>query len=577
MLSPYYISSDTMRKTVSLLIASLVSLCLYAAVPSAAVVNVITYDAQGSVLHSGYGFYVSADGRAVVPYTLLQDAYRAEVIDAKGARSTVTRLAGASSALDIAIVYAPTRKADFLTIAPAEGAALAEGSTATLAYYTTNKKDTPLAATITRAEAYGAYAYYTLSTDNSDKYFGCPLLDATGQVVGIVQRSVGKDATSACAVDARFVHQCGVEAISALGSDYAALHFPVMLPEQEQDAYSFVYMLIRSGAADEKVKPALDDYVAAYPDSVKGYLERATYATEHLDFAAADADIKAALATGLHADEVHNTYANLILSKQTAMPEPAYGDWTLERALAEAERAYAIRPQGLYELQQASVLFVMQRYAEAAAHYAAVAQSSIGQPEHHYLAARALKLTGDESVMPEVMAHLDSAVAGYTAPYPVEAAKYLLERSQVRLMQRQYRLAVADLNDYEKAVGPQNLNAEFYAMRMGAERSAKMYQQAINDANTAAHFAGEAEGPYYRLEAALIYLQTRNFTEAADIALEVTRQKPDSADAYKVLGIAQGYLGKRSEALQHLAEAKRLGDDSVDTFIEKIKSGTLGQ
>ena len=50
--------------------------------PQQAVVNLISYKADGTILASGYGFLLSAEGKTVVPYTLLEGAERAEVIDA---------------------------------------------------------------------------------------------------------------------------------------------------------------------------------------------------------------------------------------------------------------------------------------------------------------------------------------------------------------------------------------------------------------------------------------------------------------------------------------------------------------
>ena len=60
--------------------------------PHQAVVNLISYKADGTILASGYGFLLSAEGKTVVPYTLLEGAVRAEVIDAKGKRYPVSRI-----------------------------------------------------------------------------------------------------------------------------------------------------------------------------------------------------------------------------------------------------------------------------------------------------------------------------------------------------------------------------------------------------------------------------------------------------------------------------------------------------
>jgi hypothetical protein len=111
--------------------------------PQQAVVNLISYKADGTILASGYGFLLSAEGKTVVPYTLLEGAERAEVIDAKGKRYPVSRIVGASSTYDLAVVTLEAKKPkfDFFTVATDS---VAVGEVLNLYQYSTSKKAKPV-------------------------------------------------------------------------------------------------------------------------------------------------------------------------------------------------------------------------------------------------------------------------------------------------------------------------------------------------------------------------------------------------------------------------------------------------
>ena len=53
-----------MQRFLTLLLAGFVMLATYAAKkPQQAIVNLISYDKSGEILASGYGFFISQDGR----------------------------------------------------------------------------------------------------------------------------------------------------------------------------------------------------------------------------------------------------------------------------------------------------------------------------------------------------------------------------------------------------------------------------------------------------------------------------------------------------------------------------------
>ena len=96
-----------------------------------------------------------------------------------------------------------------------------------------------------------------------------------------------------------------------------------------------------------------------------------------------------------------------------------------------------------------------------------------------------------------------------------------------------------------------------------------MYQQALDDIRTAAILS--PEDPNYKIEEALILLQTGLYKEAIAACKKLLQTVPENPDCYKIIGIANGELGNKQEALSALNKAKSLGDPTVDQFLEKYK------
>lgn len=98
-------------------------------------------------------------------------------------------------------------------------------------------------ATVDSTEAFNALAYYHISAGNDSHNYGCPLIDQDGSLVGVVQQNVEKNATKACAIDARFINALNITAASAFNSDLAALKIPRAIPEDKQAALNYLFML----------------------------------------------------------------------------------------------------------------------------------------------------------------------------------------------------------------------------------------------------------------------------------------------------------------------------------------------
>lgn len=528
------------------------------------VVRVVTYAASGDTLAQGHGFFISADGELLAPYALFKGAARAEVIDWKGKNYPVSYIIGASSSEDLVRARCVARKVAFLRVSDT-GAT--QGESLLQLYYDTSKKAQAEEISAIDVTDYKTYKYLTVSTKNADHYVGCPIANADGAVVGVVQKNLQKDAQTACAIDARFGSALVVTVSSALNADLRAISMPRVLPTNEDEAFSYIYMLSRVARDSVQFVSASADFTERYPANVKGFTEVATFFANHREYAKADEAIGRALALRDRQDEVRSTLCDIIYQKALYAPEPVYKDWTLERALAESEQAYALRPDTAYILQQANCLFGLKRYVEAHDRYLVGAKYSHQPAELYFYAANALEhADGDKE---QVIALLDSAILSLPRPYRADDAPYLLARAQRLEAVEKYRAAVLDYNEYEKAIGARNLTARFYDIRQAAEQKAHMYQQAIDDLNSAIAISKtDDERGLYQLEIAFIYLRAGMNEECIEAAQRSLTLLPENPDAYKAMGIAHGELGHKADALNHLSRAQALGDPDVHTLIE---------
>lgn len=537
-----------------------------------AMLNLFAYDSEGKLLRSGQAFFVDAQGNAATSYSLLKGAAKAEVIDIKGKKYAVHRILGANSTTDI--VKFSTNGAsgnEFFSITTTP---VQQGATLQLVRYTTDKKKLPEAVSVSKDEAYNDYRYYYISAKNEDSNIACPLIDENGNLIAIVQQNVGKDATTACAIDARFINDLKIAATSSLNTDLRGIGIAKALPTDMKDATTYLYMMPQSDSL--ACGNAYNDFIEAWPSLPDGYANRAAWYASHGNYAACEADFSTAFekaksdTSSLKSDALHYSLSDLIYRTAVQRTDslPAYQGWTLARAEQEADQAYATAPYTLYLSQKGKCQFAQRNYSGAYESFMRVCDDkNFASPESYFSAARSLELAGGDSL--QVLALLDSCIAHVSTPTSANEAQYYLERSQRLLRAERYRQAVLDYNEYEKAVGPKNLTAQFYYLREQAEMEAHMYQQALDDIRTA--IATSDQPLFFRLEEAYILLRVGEFQPAIDAATSLLKDLPESPDCYKIIGIAHGELGHKALAQQNLLKAQQLGDTTVESFISKYK------
>lgn len=544
-----------------------------------AVFNIITYSADGTLLHSGNGVFISPSGEGLSLYSFFENAARAEVIDSKGVKYPVFRILGASSTNDL-VRFSITGGKKFSYFDLSQASTADSLSTLSLISYSTEKKNKPIEVKVLSATAYDSLRYYTTTVTNTPSYMGCPLATSEGQIVGITQTNVEKDAKGACAIDARFALGLNIGKMAGLNSDLRAIDIPKAIPSNEKDALTYIYLLANSDST--AYATALNDFIAQYPENAEGYVNRAKFFAQSGQYAQSDNDFARAAEvvdegkSTVKADEVHNDYSKAVYQKALYAPRDNYSSWNLQKALDEAEKAYAISPKPFYLLQKGRCLFSMQKFSDANKAFmdlalAADRDSSQWSPtaksEAWFYAARSLEMAGGDSL--RVIALMDSAVSRLPQPLNQTTAQYLFERAQRLVRAGQYRRAVKDYSDYEQVIGPANLTAQFYYIKEQAELEARMYQQALDDVRTALSKAPNDEN--YMIEEALILLRAGLYSEAETQCGKIIALYPKNADAYKILGLSQGELKQNAKAVSNLQKAKELGDPTAEQFIKRYK------
>ncbi len=543
-------------------------------------VNAITYRAYGTMLGNGTGAFISENGNCAAPYTLFNGAARAEVIDHKGKRLPVARILGANSTYDL-VKFSTTggKKITYFDIAATPNFNV--GTNLTLLHYTTNKKGNQTAITITKADNYGDYKYLYTTAANTDSNVGCPLMDASGMLVGFVQKNVSETDSTSCAIDARFVGELNISATAALNADLNNIDIPKALPTNESDALTYLYMLPTTDSLT--VATALDDFITAHPDNAEGYVKRAIFLASRGNLDACEENFNVALekaenpASTMPTDEVHNELSKLIYQQALQNAGTVWKDSTFQSAADEAAKAYAVRPAANYLLQQGRCLYADKKYGEAHEKFLQLATlsnttqegewSATAQAEAWFYAARALEMANGDSL--KVINLLDSCLAKCPKPYNRMAAQYFLERAQRLQRAEFYQRAVLDYHEYEKIMGPSNLNATFYHLRSQLSAEARMYQQALDDIQMAKK--RQPEELLYLIEEAHILLRAGLLDEAIAASQKIVKTHPDTADAHKIMGIAYGEKGQKAQARTSLNKALSLGDENAAVYLEKYK------
>ncbi len=526
---------------------------------SKAVFTLKTFNADGSLIGSGNGFFITADGVAVSNYTPFRGAAKAVVIDAMGKEYEVKSIIGANDVYDIAKFRVDATKCQTLRTAPA---AVENTSLWLLPYNAKNAYSCTAAKVKSVQKVQNDYDYYTLEATAPENTVGCPYLNANGEVVGIQQQSSSDDNTTQYAVGAAFATGLKMTGLSLNDPALKATSIKKDLPDELDQAILTLYLASTLGDAQSFVG-LVDDFIAKFPQAPDGYSYKAQIMAAQDNYPEADKYMKLAIDNATDKAEARYNYAKMMYQNLIYFYDSASHAWSYEQALEQAEQAVALDPQLPYLTQKAQLLFACKRYADSYAAFQDVIGKGGRTAECFYGAARCKEQLNDTTAC---LALLDSAVATFSKPYLKEAAPYIYARAQALAESGKYRLAVNDYNEYENLMISQ-VNSEFYYIRSQVEAKARLFQQALNDLDKAIDKSPDIL--LYRSEKASLQIRVHLLDQAIETASECIRLFPDASDGYLFLGLAQCLKGDKVQGVGNLLKAKDLGDAQADTLIEK--------
>ena len=526
---------------------------------SKAVFTLKTFNADGSLIGSGNGFFITADGVAVSSYTPFRGAAKAVVIDAMGKEYEVKSIIGANDVYDIAKFRVDATKCQTLRTAPA---AVENTSLWLLPYNAKNAYSCTAAKVKSVQKVQNDYDYYTLEATAPENTVGCPYLNANGEVVGIQQQSSSDDNTTQYAVGAAFATGLKMTGLSLNDPALKATSIKKDLPDELDQAILTLYLASTLGDAQSFVG-LVDDFIAKFPQAPDGYSYKAQIMAAQDNYPEADKYMKLAIDNATDKAEARYNYAKMMYQNLIYFYDSASHAWSYEQALEQAEQAVALDPQLPYLTQKAQLLFACKRYADSYAAFQDVIGKGGRTAECFYGAARCKEQLNDTTAC---LALLDSAVATFSKPYLKEAAPYIYARAQALAESGKYRLAVNDFNEYENLMISQ-VNSEFYYIRSQVEAKARLFQQALNDLDKAIDKSPDIL--LYRSEKASLQIRVHLLDQAIETASECIRLFPDASDGYLFLGLAQCLKGDKVQGVGNLLKAKDLGDAQADVLIEK--------
>ena len=439
-----------------------------------AVFSIITYDKENKIKATGNGFYINANGTALSDYTLFEGADHATIITTDGKQQQVESISGANSMYDVVKFITPmAKKQEVLTIAsqPAK-----VGETIYLLPYSTQKATTCQTGKVISVDSIGNNSfYYTLELATNEKTVSCPIMNANGEVLGLIQKSVSEDKKESYAIGASFGAALSVTALSANDRSLYNIGIKKALPDTEEQA--LIYLFISSSTLErDAYLQLLNDFLEKYPNSYDGYVRRATLYMGENDieqYPMAEDDLEKAIEVATNKSEAYFNVAKTIHAYLISLGEKEpYEAWSYGKALDMVRKAIKEDPQPLYIQLEGDILFADQKYSEAYQSYEKVNQSEMASPATFYSAAKT-KLLIEGTDYKEIIALMDSAIVRFTKPYTSEAAPYFYERADMKAQAGKYKEAVMDYNNFYDALQG-SVTAAFYFQREQSELQCRM-------------------------------------------------------------------------------------------------------
>jgi len=145
---------------------------------------------------------------------------------------------------------------------------------------------------------------------------------------------------------------------------------------------------------------------------------------------------------------------------------------------------------------------------------------------------------------------------------------YIFQKAEILYAMQKYRNSTHAFNEYKSLMGD-NVDDAFYFARYQAEVKSKLYQQALNDIDSA--IVKNSRNIIYHTEKANLLYRVGKFDDAIKASQEALQIDSNNSVAYLVMGLA--YINKKdkTQGLANLRKAQQLGNPQAEGFINKYK------
>lgn len=537
------------------------------------ILSLNTYDKNGELMKSGTAFFVSQNGDAIADYSLFKNAYKAMVIDASGKQYDVDCILGADDTYSIVRFHVNTKSNSFLTTAKYIQSI---GTKVYAISFSKDKISVCPQSTIESLDSINAkYAYYKFTSDMGNDYVGSPVFNEAGEVIGILHSAMGQGINlRSYAMDIRFREELKISAIQSSSATMAlkSINIPKGIPDTVEECLVYSYFKSRTAGNDEYID-ILNRMIAAFPDNAEIYQRRSVPLTDIGRTAEADADLQKYLSLAIDKSIANYTVAQGIYNKLRFVPEPAYEKWTADLAADYINKAIELESAQTreeseanllkFKEQKALILSLKKDYNGAISIYEEINTGNHRSPAYYYAISAARESRGDSTSL--IVADLDSAINMFGTPMPTEAANYVLRRGQILANAGEYRKAVLDYNQYAYLMNSQ-VSDIFYYDRSQIEINARMFQQALDDINSAVTL--RPDNPLYLVEKGAMCLRVNMIDDCIKACTDALNLNANLPVAYRIRGYAYVQKQDMKSARKDLEKAIELGDESASEILK---------
>lgn len=527
---------------------------------AASIFSLTTFKTDGTLLASTNGVFISDNGEAISAFYPFVGADSAVVIDTNGNALPVDVIIGANELYDVC-KFKVNGKTTPIKIASTPSN---DGEKVWMLGYSIKNQDAKQVP-IQKTELFmDKYTYYIFSSETPENMEGCPFVNAKGELIGILQHANHSEGTHA--VDAHFMKDMQINnGLSLADPVLRQTTIRTQLPAKEEED-ALVTLMMASEQNKKNYLKYIQDFKRSFPHAVDGYAAQARQYANKKEFAKAATEMETAIQNVHKKDAAHAEYAKIIFHQQLFQPDSTYLAWSLDKAFAEAQKAYEINPLPAYQHQQAQIIYSKGNYQKAYDMFIALTKTNLRSGELFYEAAQAkAQLKANQA---EILSLLDSAVAACPQPLTPIAAPFVLARGAAYDQAGDYKKAIMDYNRYDTLMLGR-ANHEFYYTRFNCNVKLRRYQQALNDIAHAAVL--NRQEPTYLAEMASLQLKVNYIDDALKTAELCIGIAPNYPDIYLIKGLALIQKKQKKLGIEAFEKAKQLGDKRAQEYIDKYK------